>query len=338
MESSLTTLIGDEIEGGYIKWSDFVDGEDGFFYGIPSHARRVVKFNLLDKSLTEIGSDFGEGEWKWTCGVRTNNGSIYCAPFRSDQQHILKINTNDGTVETLDNVELPERGKYMWQSGALASDNRIYYVPSNARRIMRLNPDNDTLSIVGGDLGGGWWKYGGTVVGNDDCVHGIPLLTTRIVKFDPTNPGTTSFIGEDAEENFECDKGVLAGDGYIYAANYAGQVLQIDTNNCNYIWIGDRIYSLGTGYHESGWGEPIVGADRCIYWPPSFANRILKSDPETQQLPSLVGGDLGEGNDKLRGVALATDGVIYCFPYHCSTQVLAIDPFKEFSAVYPADQ
>ena len=115
---------------------------------------------------------------------------------------------------------------------------------------MRLNPDNDTLSIVGGDLGGGWWKYGGTVVGNDDCVHGIPLLTTRIVKFDPTNPGTTSFIGEDAEENFECDKGVLAGDGYIYAANYAGQVLQIDTNNCNYIWIGDRIYSLGTGYHE----------------------------------------------------------------------------------------
>ena len=90
--------------------------------------------------------------------------------------------------------------------------------------------------------------------------------------------------------------------------------------------------------NESGWGEPIVGADRCIFWPPSFANRILKSDPETQQLPSLVGGDLGEGNDKLRGVALATDGVIYCFPYHCSTQVLAIDPFKEFSAVYPADQ
>jgi hypothetical protein len=38
-ESSLTTLIGDDIQGEY-KWSAFVDGEDGFLYGIPSHARR----------------------------------------------------------------------------------------------------------------------------------------------------------------------------------------------------------------------------------------------------------------------------------------------------------
>ena len=30
------------------------------------------------------------------------------------------------------------------------------------------------------------------------------------------------------------------------------------------------------------------------------------------------------------GGALATDGVIYCIPY-CSTQVLAIDPFKELA-------
>ena len=43
------------------------------------------------------------------------------------------------------------------------------------------------------------------------------------------------------------------------------------------------------------------------------ANRVLKFDPETQQLPSLVGddlGDLGEGRDKWQGGALATDGVI----------------------------
>ena len=60
MESSLTTLIGDEIEGDD-KWSSFVDGKDGCFYGIPSDARRVVKFNPLDKSLTEIGPGLGEG-------------------------------------------------------------------------------------------------------------------------------------------------------------------------------------------------------------------------------------------------------------------------------------
>ena len=39
----------------------FVDGKDRFLYGIPCDARRVVKFNSLDKSLMEIGPGLGEG-------------------------------------------------------------------------------------------------------------------------------------------------------------------------------------------------------------------------------------------------------------------------------------
>ena len=330
-EPSLTTIIGDEIQGRY-KWSTFVDGEDGFLYGIPGDARRVVKFNPLDKSFTEIGPDLGRGIYKWLCGVRANNGNIYCAPWTAD--HILKINTNDGTVETLDDVELPETGRYLWASGALATDNFIYYMPEYARRIMRLNPDNDSLASVGDDLGQEGGKYSGTVVGKDDCVYGIPSNATRIVKFDRTNPDTTSTVGEEAEERFYCGNGVLAGDGYIYAANGYGQVLQIDTTINNFTWIGDPIDS-GNGL---GWGDPIVGADKCIYWPPSDANRVLKFDPEAQQLPSLVGDDLGEeclkrhgGSNKWNGGALATDGAIYCVPF-CSSRVLAIDSFKEFSA------
>jgi hypothetical protein len=319
---SLTTLIGDEIEGDR-KWSSFVDGGDGFFYGIPYFARRVVKFNPLDKSMTEIGPDLGELGCKWICGVLANTGSIYCAPCNAD--HILKIDTIQGTVETLDGVELPETGDHLlWASGALARDNHIYYMPSQAYRIMRLNPDNDSLSSVGDDLGEGY-KYRGTVVGKDDHVYGIPYGATRIVKFDLTNPDTTSTVGKEAEEWFMCGNGVLGGDGYIYAANGDGQVLQIDTTNSDYTWIGDRIYS------EAAWGDPIVGVDECIYWPPSRANRVLKFDPETQQLPSLVGDDLGGGAlDKWWSGALARDGVIYCIPF-CSSLVLVIDPFKEFS-------
>ena len=69
MEPSLTTLIGDEIQVNSDKWSAFVDGKNGFFYGIPYNARGVVKFNPLNKSLTEIGPDLGEGEMKGMCGV-----------------------------------------------------------------------------------------------------------------------------------------------------------------------------------------------------------------------------------------------------------------------------
>ena len=253
-----------------------MDGGDGFMYGIPFNARRVVKFNPLNKSLTEIGPDFGGGGGKWRCGVRANTGNIYCAPFTAD--HVLKLNTNDGTVETLDDIELPETGLGLWSSGALAQDNNIYYMPYSAHRILRLNPDNDSLSSVGGDLLGE--TYDGTVVGNDDCVYGIPNYTTRIVKFDPTNPDTTSKVGGDEVERlFLCGRnGVLCGDGYIYAVNGVGKVLQIDTTHNNYTWIGDRIYS-GNGV---GWGDPIIGADKCIYWPPYDANRVLTFDPETQ--------------------------------------------------------
>ena len=65
-EPSLTTLIdiGDELQGDD-KWRDFVDGGDGFFYGIPFNARRVVKYNPLDKSFIEMGPDLGDCEFKW---------------------------------------------------------------------------------------------------------------------------------------------------------------------------------------------------------------------------------------------------------------------------------
>jgi hypothetical protein len=184
-ESSLTKLIGDEIQGDS-EWSAFVDGGDGFLYGIPCGALRVVKFDPLDKSMTDIGPDLGDDGEKLLCGVLANTGSIYCAPFRAD--HILKIDTIQGTVETLDGVELPETGYNLWMSGALAADNTIYYMPYYARRIMRLNPDNDTLFSVGNNLGGyGRCMYKGTVVGSDDYVFGIPYEDTCILKFDPTS-------------------------------------------------------------------------------------------------------------------------------------------------------
>ena len=163
------------------------------------------------------------------------------------------------------------------------------------------------------------------MVRNNDCVYGIPDRAKRIIKFDPTNPDTASTVGEKAKEWFECDgNGVLGGDGNIYAANRFGQVLKVDTTSNNYTWIGDRIYS-GDRF---GWGDPIVGADMCIYWLPSFANHVLKFDPETKQLPSLVGNDLGEEGYKLQGGALASDGAIYCIP-SCSSRALALTHSKD---------
>ncbi len=52
---SVTTLVGNELDGRRKKFSDSVRGADDCIYGIPFNARRVVKFNPVDQSLKEIG-------------------------------------------------------------------------------------------------------------------------------------------------------------------------------------------------------------------------------------------------------------------------------------------
>ena len=116
-EPSLTTLIGVEI-GLFRKWRPFVDGKNGFFYGIPYNARRVVKFNPVDESMEEIEPDLGTEKYK----VLANNGCIYCPPSQSNR--ILKIDTINGTVTTTENLH-----DGSWASGSLPIDEFIYFMP-----------------------------------------------------------------------------------------------------------------------------------------------------------------------------------------------------------------
>jgi len=56
-----------------------VDGENGYFYGIPTNARQVLKFDPKSQTAELIGPDLGDGG-KWQCGVLASNKNIYCAP------------------------------------------------------------------------------------------------------------------------------------------------------------------------------------------------------------------------------------------------------------------
>ena len=330
IEKAISTFVIEELYKGYQQWSGAVEGVNGFIYGIPCNSRRVMKFYPMDKSFAYIGPDLGGGEWDtWVKGAMANNGVIYCLPANS-YRGILKINTNTDNVTELD-INFPERGgSNKWLSCDLALDGCIYFMPNNARRIFKLDPNNgDAVSSVGDDLGKGKWKYMGTVVGCDGCVYGMPNRTNRIIKYDPVND-TTSFVGEKADEDFLCTGGALGRDGCIYALTKDGRVLKIDTTKNVHCFVGNRIAGchLLPGY---GWKDAILGVDGCIYWPPRVARRVLKYDPHTNQ--TLLVGDDYDGVDVYKWVCgvLASNGNIYCFPFS-GNRILFIDPLKEFSA------
>ena len=302
-------------------------GVSGSLYGIPDMAPRVVKYNPLDNPIAHIGSDLNlsGSDTRYANesynGAITDRGVIYCPPEHEDHG-ILKIDTNTDMVTKLDANLLPDRGHSMWASCALALDGCIYFMPCCANRIMKLDPNNsDVMSSVGDCLGEHRCnKYIGSVVGIDGCVYGMPYYHNRIVKYNPIN-GITSVVQEDLDD-LECfGNGALGRDGCIY-----GRVLKIDTTNNSHCMVGHTVESDPERY---GWGDGIMGIDGCIYWPPVDATHIMKYDPHSN-LTSLVGDDLGDGDDKWSGGCAAPDGVIYCLPYN-ATRILVIDPLKEYT-------
>ena len=333
---SVTQLVGEkwggDEKGAVRKWSDFVRGDDGSLYGVPFDAPRVIRFDPRDKSLTEIGPDLSDAgtSKKWKCGVKAIGGTIYCAPYMAKE--FLKIETARGThpdsaVRILKNVPLPENHvDAMYTSGALC-DEGLYFMPAAARYILKLVPNIEdskvTLSKASErDFGVAGWKYE-TVCGEDGLIYGIPAEGAgRTIKFDPVHPGENLDLPTDpptSSEGLSWGKAVAAGD-CIFSLNDKGQVLQFDTKTVTHITIGPNIYPRGWG-----WGDPVIGQDRCIYWPPLSAGKVLKFNPRTLLPPSEVGDDFGSRSIyKWHSGVLVNDGFIYCIPY-CGNQVLEID-------------
>ena len=295
------------------KWFDFVDGGNGCIYGIPWNARRVLQFHVEDKSMKEIGPDLGDNVGKYGNGIKANNGNIYCLPYAAE--HLLKIIPGEdqtADVQILQEIEIP-RGS--WDDGALANDDCIYYLPFREKsHILKLNPnDGDSLCLVGENIDGG---FTAAVLGKDGCINGISLR--RIMKFDPTDHSVSN-VGCNFESYHLWTAFVMTEDGNIYAANKKGQILRIDTTANDWTIIGNEIYK-GSGF---GWGNPVLGANKCIYFPPARHDRVLKLNPSTQNT-SMIGKSCVKKVHHWLSSVLASDGFIYCVPYSAEN-ILQID-------------
>ena len=94
IECNIRTDLGANRYNG--KWIQFVDGGNGYLYGIPCAASRVLEFNVEDKSIKEIGPDLitERGINRYLSIVKGKNGSIYCSPILANQ--FLKITPKEG--------------------------------------------------------------------------------------------------------------------------------------------------------------------------------------------------------------------------------------------------
>lgn len=292
------------------KWENFVDGGNGYLYGIPSRARRVLQLHVEDNSIQEIGPDLGD-EWnKFHRGIKAENGSIYC--ISSDAMCFLKITPRESQVAEVIVIKYDHTPwEYCWTEGALAKDGCIYY--DGGGHILKFDPKNSGfLSLVGEYI---YYDYDSAFLRKDECLYGI--TDERIIIFSPDDDG---LIYKDIHHNHEIDGAVLANDGNIYTANEHGQILKVNTANNKLRVIGSRIYNKDYG---RGWGRPVLGDDKCIYFPPSCHAQVFKFNPITEDI-SLIGDFYRDKSYKWNGAVLAPNGYIYCVPYHAD-HVLQID-------------
>ena len=243
----------------FMKWWDCVDGKNGYLYGIPYNARRVLQWNIEDQTCKEIGPDLDNKKNRYINGIMADNGSIYCLSYGS--KNILKITPKEGgdaEVEVLEDQPLPEYG-HRWEAGVLAKDGCIYYLPFLTRRILKLDPNNgERITLVGEEIRDA--RFGVAVLANDGCIYGISLRC--ILKFNPCSGNI--LIRYNVQVDDYHHGGVLGADGNVYARNRYGQIYKIDTSNMEFKIIGHNI-CWKTG---AGWGLPVLGADKQIYFPP----------------------------------------------------------------------
>jgi len=86
IESQTTYLVGPDLGDDWDKWSGFVEGEDGFLYGMPFNSAKLLRFDPINHTATLIPlPEEMHGDRKWWGGVRAENGFIYAIPYNADQ-------------------------------------------------------------------------------------------------------------------------------------------------------------------------------------------------------------------------------------------------------------
>lgn len=302
-----------------------------FVYGVPGHAKRVLRINTITNEMDLIGPSF-PGEFKWLRGVDIpadvmNNTHGCCLALPSNASHILKIDCMTHEVTTFGDID--EIG-WLYHGGNLTSDGFVYAIPANATRVLKIDPRNETIEYIG-PIFEGHQKWFGGLVGIDGCVYGIPQNASGVLKINPFTQECT-VLGEglgDGMWKWHGGNAINGGRQIIGYPNNSDSVLVIDVERQEVFTIGDSTI-LQSGRHripQDGRYKWLGGAvtlnEKFTYLFPCDAERVLRIDNETFEL-SFVGPELLEGENKYQNGFVSKDGCIYGIPQRASGVIRVI--------------
>ena len=206
-------------------------GGDGCIYGVPQCADGVLKIDPATQEVTTFGAV--PGGWKWHGGVVAEDGTIWGIPSNSDE--VLRIDPFNEELSMLPfdytyTCHHRADGKYKYLGAVLAGDGCIYCIPSDADRVLKIDPVSRRCVEIGESLSGrvsrdrSKWQNG--FLGRDGCVYGIPLHADAVLRVDPmTDEVSTLSISSGASGaaadglvGFEkWEGGVTTEDGTMFA-------------------------------------------------------------------------------------------------------------------------
>ena len=134
------------------KWLGGSVGADGNIYCPACDTSSILRIDTKTDECTTFGFA-GKMKNKWQGGVYSpSDQCIYCIP--ASGHHILRIYTGtdvegEKPVQLLG--EVPKH-KDKWQGGHVGLDGRLYFIPENGYRVMKVTPPKQPPKIVDGKL------------------------------------------------------------------------------------------------------------------------------------------------------------------------------------------
>lgn len=196
---------------------------NGKVYCVPFNSDYVLEIDPIVKKA-EMKGAFHSGNKKWS-GAVFASGKIYGIPY--NELSVLAFDPSTGNSRTFGaEWKLSEKNK--WSGGVLGFNEKIYCVPFDYDKILRIEPGTDKIKMLKENYGSEQGKWSGGVLGFDGKIYGVPYNSNNLLIFDPkTESSTLLEIPEQFKGKNKWNGGTIALDGRIYFVPYESKFILV---------------------------------------------------------------------------------------------------------------